>query len=235
MKIGSIDIAMFEAKQQRVSIDHATINNNSEWAAGSTTPYFEKNRIGMKPISVELLVKGSGREEIMHHCSDILALLLDEVELTLDGYRNKFRAILKSHSRTETSMRRWHVLKLEFEGYEHGEEVPASGTSSVMIHNPGNLVSPCQVEIVPRVGAASIVLSGICRDSYTGQDLPVTIKDLEAGRKVVLNGLSGLITQDGELKEVDMWTLPCVAPGDTLITCNNDWMDMSVYVTPLYA
>ena len=35
MKIGSIDIAMFEAKQQRVSIDHATINNNSEWAAGS--------------------------------------------------------------------------------------------------------------------------------------------------------------------------------------------------------
>lgn len=42
MKIGSIDIAMFEAKQQRVSIDHATINNNSEWAAGSAVPYFEK-------------------------------------------------------------------------------------------------------------------------------------------------------------------------------------------------
>ena len=234
MKIGSIDIATFEAKQQRVSIDHATINNNSEWAAGSTTPYFEKNRIGMKPISVELLVKGSGREEIMHHCSDILALLLDEVELTLDGYRNKFRAILKKHSRTETSMRRWHVLKLEFEGYEHGEEVVASGRSNITVVNPGNMTSPCRIEITPKLSLSEITLTGICRDSYAGIDLPVTIKDLETNKAIIIDGLSGLITQDGALKEVDMWKLPSVPPGETVVTCDSGWMEITVYTTPLY-
>lgn len=235
MTINDIDISMFEARQQRVSFSHANISNNSEWAAHSAVPYFEKNSAGMKTFTVELIVKGDGRETIIRNRSDIIANLLEDCELSLDGFSNKFHAILKKHDATETSMRRWHLLKLEFEGYEHGEEVPASGSSSILVHNPGNLVSPCQVEITPRVGAASIVMTGICRDSYTGEDLPVTIKDLETNKKVILDGLTGLITQDGQLKEADMWTLPSVVPGDTLITCNNDWMDISVYVTPLYA
>lgn len=234
MKIGNIDIATFGAKQQRISIDHAAINNNSEWAAGSAVPYFERNRVGMKPIAVELLVKGSGREEIIHRCSNILALFLDEAELTLDGYGHKFRAILKNHSRTETSMRRWHILKLDFEGYEHGEEVVASGKSNIAVTNPGNIESPCRIEITPKLSLSEITLTGICRDSYTGEDLPVTIKDLETDKTIIIDGLSGIITQDGTLKEVDMWKLPSVLPGDTVVTCDSGWMEIAVYTTPLY-
>lgn len=234
MIINNVDISTFQARQQRVSFDHASIKNNSEWAAHSAAPYFEKNSIGMKSFTVELVVKGQNREDIIGNTSSILAMLLDACDLTLDGFTHKFRAILKKHSTAETSMRRWHILKLDFEGYEYGESVTASGASSFQISNPGNIVSPCRVEITPRVGVASASFTGICRDSYTGEDKPVIIENLETNKKVIIDGVTGLITQGGQPKEMELWALPSLVPGSTTITCSSGWIDISVIVTPLY-
>ena len=84
------------------------------------------------------------------------------------------------------------------------------------------------------MGAASITLTGICQDSFTGEDLPVEIRDLETGKTVTLDGVTGLITQEGEPKEVDAWALPSLIPGNNPITCNNEYMTIKVIVIPIF-
>ena len=90
------------------------------------------------------------------------------------------------------------------------------------------------MEITPRVGAASITLTGLCRDSFTGEDLPVIIKNLTTGNVVVIDALTGLITEAGNLKDIDIWALPSLLPGANQVSCSSSSMTVKVIVTPLY-
>lgn len=235
MLINGFDVANLNAKQFAVEFTHANIKNDSAWDKGTAAPYFAPTYTGFRSFNVSLNVKGADREEIIQNCSDIVSKLLEPVDLVLDGFAHYFRATLSgTPSRDERSQRQFHRLTLPFIGYEFGREVEVSGTTSFTVTNPGNIVSPCRVEITPRAGAASIQLTGICRDSFTGEDLPVTMKDMVTGRTVIIDGLTGLVTQDGAIKEVDAWELPSVKPGSNTITCNNSYMTVKVIVTPLY-
>ena len=236
MRIEETDISLYQAKQQRVSFEHSDMENESEWDRGSVLPYLDRNHAGFKTINITLLVKGNTREDIIGNCSSLLSLLLEPVELTLDGFCHKYTAVLMSHRENETVMERWHLLELTFQGYEHGEPTitTVSRQTSFIVANGGNVRSPCIVEITPLMGAASITLTGICRDSFTGEDLPVEIRDLVTGKTVTLDGVTGLITQEGEPKEVDAWALPSLIPGNNPITCNNEYMTIKVTVIPIF-
>lgn len=235
MLINGFDIANLNAKQFAVEFSHAAITNNSAWDKGAAAPYFAPTFTGFRSFTVVLYVKGANRQEIIQNCSDIVAKLLQPVDLVLDGFSHFFRATLSgTPTRDERAQRQFHRLTLPFVGYEFGDEVEVSGASSFVVNNPGNIISPCRVEITPRSGAGSIQLTGICRDSFTGEDLPVTMKDMVTGKTVIIDGLTGMVTQDGAIKEVDAWELPSVKPGANTITCNNSYMTIKVIVTPLY-
>ena len=235
MKINNINISTFNAKQRTISIaNHNKIKNDSEWLWGSAIPHLSADYIDMKDFIVSLWVYGSGRNEISANCSNIIAASLVPAELTLDGYDHKVMGILQSVKQTERSVDRFHILELTFAGYEFGDDVTVSGYSSLTINNPGNIPSPAVVEITPAAGASSIQITGICRDSFTGVDLPCTIKNLTAGKTVRLDTLTGLVTEDNLPKEMDLWTLPSFKPGATVVTCNNNRMGLSVTVRPLF-
>ena len=238
MLIGTTNIASHHGKQHTVVFSHNAIRNESEWGSFCAAPFFDRNRSGFKEWTVTVVVKDTGREAIIADCSAILSLLAGAVDLTLDGFSHKFRGILTRHDRKENAPRRYHMLELTFEGYEYGTVITVNGNSvkSFSVNNTGNLPSPCVIEITPTVGAASITLKGVCRDSNTGADLPVKIANLESGKKVVIDGLSGLITQDGKQKggDVDIWALPSMKPGKNTITVDNDKMNITIKTTPLF-
>lgn len=239
MLIGTWDISNAGARQSNVTFGYSGISNNSEWSRGSPAPFLIKNDIGFKSLKIVLVVKGSGREEILHRCSEILSHCLSPVELTLDNYHNRyFYGIIKKHSAVEQSMKRWHTLTLEFDCYEYGNEVTQtfSGSTEFTLNNTGNIPTATTIEITPQIGAASIVLSGICRDYDTGEDLPVTIRELTTGKTVIIDGETGLITQDGEVKaaDVDIWSLPVLLPGENKITVNNNRMDITLRFRPRF-
>lgn len=237
MKINGWDIADADAKQFRVTPGFCAIGNESEWTRGSPAPILFKNEIGFKPLKVVVLVKrDGGRDAILNRCSEILSHLLEPAELDLDNFEHKFYGILTKHTHEEKAMYRWHILTLEFNGYEFGQEVSQafSGTASFTVANTGNIITPAIVEVTPQIGAASIALTGICRDPYTGEDLPVTIRDLEKEKKVTIDGETGLFTQSGELKDMDIWGRPTLLPGDNSITVNNSWMDVTVRFRPRF-
>ena len=235
MTINGIDISTWNAKQRTITPNqHHKLNSDSEWLPGSAVPYLSNLYIVMRSFTVTLWVYGANRNEINQNCSNIIAKCLVPVTLAFDGFPYKFRGTLDNLKQTETSKYRWHVLELTFVGYLHGDDVAVSGYSSVTVNNPGNLDSPAVVEITPRTGASNVHLTGICKDSFTSLDLPVTIPEVTAAKTIRLDTLTGLVTEDGLPKDIDMWALPSFRPGLTAVTCDNDQMGITVTVRPIY-
>ena len=236
MKINGVDISQYEARQLRISIEHTSIKNESEWAAGATVPYFAKNTYGFKKLTLTLLVKGSDRENIKRHCSEIVGLITGKTVLELDNFNSTFIGALDSTpKRTERSRQHWHNLELTFVGMEYDLPRVFTGSESIAINNPGTLPSPVVVTLTPRTSIATAAFTGFCRDSYTGIDLPVVVEQLQTGKVITIDGITGLVTQDGTLKNIDMWAMPSVMPGENTITCSSEWVDMEITVYPLLA
>ena len=242
MKINGKDVAAHNAKQWNVTIGNASISNDSTWARGSPVPVIFGNTLGFKSLKVTLLVKGKNREDICQNVSDLLAEMLDIVELELDGFSHRFRGYLAKSSHEEKVLNRWHKLTLEFQVYEYGAVVEQQGTFSgipavtMAVSNPGNILTPIRLEITPTAGIASLTISGVCMDPDTGEKQPISLKNLTTGNTVVLDGETGLVTEKGALKSKDteMWTLPALSPGTTTLTCSTGTLSIRVKLYPRY-
>ncbi|MFR2212921.1 MAG: phage distal tail protein [Ruminococcus sp.] len=105
-----------------------------------------------------------------------------------------------------------------------------------VVTNPGNIRTPCMVEITPKVGMEQLTITGINRNLDTGENLRVVIRSLTANSTVILDGESGKITENGANKaaDVDIWSLPILLPGETRITLDSTWTDMTVKYRPRF-
>lgn len=238
MLIGTKNIADFQAEQRRVTIGRLAIANESVWARGSPIPVLFSGTLGFKTIKIEVMVRGANREEILNNGSNLLSALIGPVDLTLDGFSHKFRAVLTKSSYAETVMERWHIHTLELSGYEYSDQETQtqSQAESMTIVNPGNIETPLILELTPTFGIASLTITGIARDPNTGEDEPVTLKNLTTGNTVILDGETGLITEGGALKTADMelWGLPTLLPGSNLITFSSDTLNVTAKYKPRY-
>lgn len=81
-----------------------------------------------------------------------------------------------------------------------------------------------------------LVIEGLCRDPRTGEDLPITIRNITPGKKITIDGETGLITEAGTVKidDVDIWALPTIQPGRNQITTNNNWLNVTVKYEPRF-
>lgn len=244
MKIGGWDIASAGAYQWNVTPGTHTLKNNSEWLRGSPVPVMSGNYMGFKTLKVSLMVTGEGREDVLEGCSKIMAHLIEPARIDLDGFAHKFYGVLSKQSLTENPLKIPNVwgnraakLTLEFNGYEFGaaKTVSASCKRTLAFKNPGNILTPATIEITPQAGAASLLLTGICRDVSTLEDLPVTVGNLTAGQTVILDGETGLFTENGEIKpDLEIWGRPALLPGANTVTADNDWMDIKIKYYPRY-
>lgn len=238
MKIDDFDISKCRARQWNVTMEHSEIKNDSEWVRGSPVPAFFNNAIGFKPCKVVLLVKGKDRDEILKNRSNILSKLLEPVELTLDGFKHKFYGILTKCSITEDSMKRFHRLTLEFSGCETDDEISSSfsSTTAFTVENPGNIITPAIIEITPQVGISTLVINGLCRNPETGEGQDITIHELSAEKKIVIDGEKGLMTESGanKFKDIDLWELPTLLPGANNITCSTKNIAVTIRFKPRF-
>lgn len=239
MKINGIDIARYGAKQYRVDFGQSELKNDTEWIERAALPLFSANYNLFKELTVKLIVYGTGRENIRNKISEIISHLLEPAELELDGYARQFAGILTKTDVDEGSdaaRKRFQILKLQFDAYEHGRQVAVEKDqweSYVQVKNPGNIRSPAVVRITPKTDLAALTVSGICADGF-GQDVPVTINNLKNGKTIIIDGITGIVEEDGAAKDIDIWTLPAVRPGSNEITLSQWNVGMKVTVLPLY-
>ena len=151
-----------------------------------------------------------------------------EVEIMLDGLEHTFHGTLKSFSAEESSRKRWHKLTLNLEGYETGVAVTVSGTSSVTLSNPGTAETPIVITLTPAAGISAVTVS-IPRAGWTA-----SLTNLGSGTPVVINGETGLITENGVLKEAALTKLPAIKPGTSVLGCSSQMVGMSVTFKPRY-
>lgn len=227
MTINGWDIRNALAKQWNVSWGYHEMTNSSAWAAGSKIPVVLPSKIGWKNLKIVLVVKGlAGRETIRENVSLILSKLQGSAEIVLDGFNHLFYGVLKSYTAEEMAMKRWHVLTLNLIGYEYAQQVSKSGTSSLTIRNPGTADSPAILALTSTVGKDSVTITGL------GDDIVLTT--VPANTQIVVDGETGLITQGTALKDTGIFTLPYLAPGTNIVTCNQSTVTMTVTYKPRY-
>lgn len=240
MKVNGIDTwEKYDALEWSVTPGHATINNESEWPAGWSLPQIQSSTYGLKTIKVKVRVKGHDRMQILGRVSGLLSMFRRDVMLELDNLpTHYFFGALKSVDHPETVMRRYHMVTLEFIGYECGKDIVKEfdNQKEFTIMNKGTQVSPAVITITPTADMISLVVTGIVRDKYTDEDIPVVIHNLKAGKSVVLNGLNGLILQDGEniMDQVDIYDRPSLLPGENTITVDSETVKVNIKIRPIY-
>ena len=80
--------------------------------------------------------------------------------------------------------------------------------------------TPMIIEIIPTFNMTSLTLKGVAVSSVTGKDSPIVIKNLSNGKKVIIDGENGLVTESGSNKFGDssFWEFPTLKKGDNNIT-----------------
>lgn len=237
MKIGEWDVKEAGARQHRVTFGNNTISNTSEWVKGSLNPTLLGNTVGLKTIRTVLVVKGKDREEILGRKSLIISKCLEPVILTLDNYQHRLYAVLKKTDTDETSMNRWHLLTLEWNCYEFGDRITQTfeGCETMSVYNPGNMITPATIHIWPQIGTATLIVAGISRSLVMEENYEVVVKNTEAGKEIILDGETGLITEAGQIKagDVEIWELPSLLPGENTITVSTT-VNVTITFSPRY-
>ncbi|MFQ7287633.1 MAG: phage distal tail protein [Lacrimispora saccharolytica] len=98
--------------------------------------------------------------------------------------------------------------------------------------------TPRIIQITPSLNDNSdLTITGIARDPITGEDEPVTIKNLKKSIPVIVDGETCTVTQQGANKypETDFWEFPSLLPGENQITLSNAVNTVTIKYRPRYA
>ena len=228
MTINGWEISEAGAKQVNVVWGYSVINPRSVWVGGSPTPVLINPQAGFKPLQIVLSVNGNGRNEIRDNISFLLSKMTGILDIQMDGFLNSFRGTLKNYTAEELSKKRWHKVTLNLEGYEYGDLVTANDTEEVEVENTGTAETPVRIEVSSSVALGSTVIS--CTE--TGWS--ITLPGVASGSAAIIDGETGLVTQNGVLLAAVFTELPTVMPGVAHFTASNPGADLTVKFNPRY-
>lgn len=238
MKINGISAEkIYGVQQWTVTPEYCEIKNNSEWNEGALSPLMVQSLAGMKKLKLDVIIRGKSRAEIWEKAGNFVAKLLKPCTIELDGLNHQFYMVLQGASQVERNLQRWHKATLELIGYEHGSETSMqTAANKFVVFNPGNLMTPAIIELTPQTSMSGVLLSGLARSELTGEDMPIGIGNLKQGSKVIIDGETGLITENGENKfpEVNLWDLPSLLPGANEISLSSGGITTTIKYKPRY-
>lgn len=233
MKIDKIDCTKFGARQIHTEVETAEVTNNSEWPTLFLSPLYLEGESGFKTIRVEWLFEGETRAEVEENISHLAALCLEPRILTLDRRDFLYQVVMTSASQeTINTMGTAVRYTIEYKGFAVKKQKKEQIIKSLetTFKNKGNLKSPAVVEITPSTTETVLSIEGL-------GDSPITVRNLKAGKKIILNGETGLVTEEGssnKLPDVDFWEVPRVLPGENTIKLSKKTVDMTILYYPRF-
>lgn len=206
MLINNIDIANFNARILEVDIQNSSIETNKDITIlKDLFPLFFSSKVGLNTIKVTLLVNSLDKRQYYLDKSNLLKNLIDPFELNFKDRNLKFKCVLAEHMDQASLKQIRGRLQLTMYGYNIENEVieVLNKISSKTINVKGNYKVPCLLEITPSIDLIDLSIAG------TSEDI-ITIKNLQANKKIIVDGKEGTITQEGKNKfaDTDMWEFP---------------------------
>ncbi|MGU9331997.1 phage distal tail protein [Clostridium perfringens] len=154
----------------------------------------EKNKYSS--INIKLYIEGKNENEILTKISEILNICKSGIIKfnDIDYFYNFF---IESHEE-ELIADFAYTLTLNLKAtYKFLKENTVSFTDYIKnINVQGNIKTPCIIDILPSIDLVDLTINGLSDD-------PIVIKNLKQGKKVILNGEEGTITQEGKNKFSD--------------------------------
>lgn len=243
MKVNGIDLKDRYGSKIRIgqqTIRERTIVNFTDWIDeyDSPTPGQEPKH-KFFDVEAELIVIGTSKTDAELTVSNIIAdcrsgdIELDNVDLVVTGELKEAEKEFK---------KRWiYSLSLVFQAWEKkDDEVTETieDATSKTINVTGNLNAPCIIELTPSGAITTYTIQGAARDPVTGEEEDIVIKNLSAGKKVIIDGEACTVTEDGVNKyaETELWEFPTLLPGENALTFTSSSVpcDVTIKYKPRY-
>ena len=184
-----------------------------------------------KSITIKILFEGKTRDEIYENISKFNELFLDEATIKFKNLSNYFKGKIRDSSIEDTELDEWLYLNIEFECKAFGIEMIESlnRITTKTINVLGTYKTKAIVEITPSIDLIDLVINGLAND-------PITIKNLHANKKIIIDGKEGTVTEEGinKFKDTDLWEFPFLNPGVNNITLSKNSCDVVIKYEPRY-
>lgn len=184
-----------------------------------------------KKISIKILFEGLSRDVINKNISAFSSLLKDECDIKFKNLSNKFHCYVQSIEPEEPGINEWMYLNIDLDAYEYSNEVTETMNriTSKTINNIGTEDTPAIVEITSSISLVDLIITGLADD-------PITIKNLTADKKIIINGEDGTVLENGvnKFKDIELWDWPRLNPGSNIITVNISSCDITIKYKPRY-
>lgn len=230
MIINNVDISNYNAQVSSKLIQTRDINIESGNVKDS---YFFLNlEEGMKQIEIRILFKNDTRQAVYKDISDFMLNFKEEATIKFNNLDNYFNVFLIDKNIEETEFEDWLYLNLKVQGYEYGDLVTKefNRITTSTINNPGNINSPCIIEIKPTlVDIQDFIITGLSDD-------PITIKTLRKNETVIIDSLNGTVKvgDNNKYGDTDMWEFPYLKKGINNITFSRNNCNITIKYNPRY-
>lgn len=224
MVVNGINILdTYDATLTGRDIQACNIVTFDEWLDNSFDPRIDKQKEGYSAITVKLLVEGVNEDDVLLKISNIVALCkkgelkFSDLEFTYNISLEKHQDKLISEILYELTLNIKSTFKISNEIV-----VNMNRETSKSIDVKGNEKTPCIIEILPLWDTIDITISGLNDD--------ITVKNLKANKKIIINSLEGTVTEEGvnKFEDTDFWEFPFLIPKTNSIKVNKDTCNISI-------
>lgn len=231
MRINGIDIRRFGAKQLTVETQPPKMAAGYELFPKSLLPVEYETDVPMGTMNITIYFRERNRAALERTMSSFMeqfgaSCIIDEIK----GYKGKFKAFLTDDKYTKTLKLEKKILELSFDGYFFDEEKEAvfDAKTSGRLYAEGSRKPPCIIEVTAKSSLTGYVLT-VNGDAYT-------VETLAAGKTIIIDGLTGKITMDGEnaFPVVDLWQFPRLRTGENALTFSSNKAKVKIRYVPMW-
>lgn len=218
------DLKEYNAELLTKNIQIANIKDMKDWLKNTSLPFSFSDHSQFRKVILEILVTSNNADENLKDCSKILEQLR-ECTLKIADIKGFHRLYMVNQSKKKFVDLNKSILDIELVGYYFEDEIVTTISGATAINLLSTADTPVKIEIDPLENILELEIVGF------GED--ITIKNLSEGKRVIIDGEKGLVTEEGENKfqDYDSWGFPKLSPGENKISISED-IEITVIYSP---
>lgn len=230
MKVNGIDARKYDAKQLTVVFSPPSIAVNYELLSGAKLPIEFETDVPLSHLKLTVYFRGKNRNSINRNMSSFMENFTSSCILELNGYQGRFKGYLTNDNYEDTISKQRKKLNLEFDGYFYDEELSIvfDAVMSGTFYMIGSRTAPCTIEVYAKKELTNYVISGLGND--------IVVETLAEGKTIVIDGIKGLVTMDGEnaFSVINLWEFPTLKVGETSLRFTNSYAKVTIRYFPMW-
>lgn len=203
---------------------------NLQWLKSALTPVLLEKETKFCDIECKFTMEANTEDEFWQKFSEFNK---DTIECIIKF--NNINMLYKCYVKEIKEPTRITPYNWEFTcnwvGYKYKDEIVVDIRKelSKTIDVKGTLKTPLILEITPSADLIDLVINGLAND-------PITIKNLHANKKIIIDGKEGTVTEEGinKFKDTDLWEFPFLVPGVNNITLSKNSCNVAIKYEPRY-